>query len=46
MQKIKFHYFTIPYIRKVSEKFFKKIKAMFEDIGVKIRIACIGNISP
>ena len=33
------HYFTIPYIRKISEKFSKKIKAMFEDIGVKIRIA-------
>ena len=34
-----FHYFTIPYIWKVSEKFSKKIKPMFEDIGVKIRIA-------
>ena len=34
-----FHYFTTPYIRKISEKFTKKIKAMFEDIGVKIRIA-------
>ena len=34
-----FHYFTIPYIRKVSEKFSKKIRAIFEDIGVKIRMA-------
>ena len=34
-----FHYFTIPYNRKVSKKFSKKIKAIFEDIGVKIRMA-------
>ena len=32
------HYTTIPYIRKISEKFSKKIKAMFKDIGVKICI--------
>ena len=32
------HYFTIPYIRKISEKFSKKIKAMFKDIGIKICI--------
>ena len=28
------HYFTIPNIRKISEKFSKKIKSFFEDIGV------------
>ena len=34
-----FYYFTIPYISKILENFSKKKKAMFEDIGVKIRIA-------
>ena len=33
------HYITIPYIRKISENISKKIKAIFKDIGVKIRIA-------
>ena len=28
-----------PYVRKISEKFSNEIKAMLEDIGVKIRIA-------
>ena len=32
-------YITIPYVTKILEKFSKKIKAMFEDIGVKIHIA-------
>ena len=36
--EINIHCFN-PYIRKISEKFSKKIKAIFEDIGVKIRIA-------
>ena len=34
------HYIKIPKIRNISEKFSKKkTKAMFEDVGVKIRIA-------
>ena len=33
------HYITIPYVRKISEKFFKNIKAMFVEIEVKIRSA-------
>ena len=33
------HYITIPYVTKISEKVSNKIKAMFEDIGVKIRNA-------
>ena len=37
-EKYNFLYFTIQYIRKISEKFSKKKTAMLEDIGVKIRI--------
>ena len=33
------HYITIPYVKNTSEKFSRKIKAMFEDIEVKVRIA-------
>ena len=31
-------YITIPYVKKTSEKFAKNIKAVFESIGVKVRI--------
>ena len=33
------HYITIPYVTKTSEKFSRNIKAIFEGIGVKVRIA-------
>ena len=32
-------YVTIPYVKKISEKFSKNIKGILEEIGVKIRIA-------
>ena len=33
------HYLTVPYIKKISEKFCKNMKTTFEEIGVKILIA-------
>ena len=35
------NYFTIQYIRKISKKFSKNTKTMFEDIGVKIALRIV-----
>ena len=33
------HYITVTYVKKISEKFCRNITIIFEDIGVKLRVA-------